>query len=145
IRDRNVTGVQTCALPISLFIVARFRNELIFSSGLNDLSPKELAVQLRTMSVDKRAHAMGMALGTAGGSVVFAGATVLIALAALSIIGIPFLTSMAFAAAATVLVAVLVALTFLPALLGLLGTRAFAIRIPGPKVPDPEDEKPTID
>src|SRR5699024_12649778 len=71
-------------LVYSLFIVALFLNELIFSSGLNDLSPKELAVQLRTMSVDKRAHAMGMALGTAGGSVVFAGATVLIALAALS-------------------------------------------------------------
>lgn len=131
-------------IDYSLFIVARFRNELISSSGLNDLSPKELAEELRTMSVDKRAHAMGMALGTAGGSVVFAGATVLIALAALSIIAIPFLTAMAFAAAATVLVAVLVALTFLPALLGLLGTRAFAIRIPGPKVPDPEDEKPTM-
>ena len=104
-------------IDYSLFIVARFRNELISSSGLNDLSPKELAEKLRTMSMDKRAHAMGMALGTAGGSVVFAGATVLIALAALSIIGIPFLTAMAFAAAATVLVAVLVALTFLPALL----------------------------
>ena len=51
---------------------------------------------------------------------------------------------MALAAAATVAIAVLVALTFLPSLLGLLGTRAFAIRVPGPKVPDPEDEKPTM-
>ena len=32
----------------------------------------------------------------------------------------------------------------MPSLLGLLGTRAFAIRVPGPKVPDPEDEKPTM-
>lgn len=96
------------------------------------------------MDKDTRAHAMGMALGTAGGSVVFAGTTVLIALAALSIIRIPFLTTMALAAAGTVFIAVLVALTFLPSLLGLLGTRAFAIRIPGPKVPDPEDEKPTM-
>ncbi|MBC3179430.1 MMPL family transporter [Corynebacterium lujinxingii] len=131
-------------IDYSLFIVARFRNELISSSGLNDLSPKELAQALKKMDKDQRAHAMGMALGTAGGSVVFAGTTVLIALAALSIIRIPFLTTMALAAAATVAIAVLVALTFLPSLLGLLGTRAFAIRIPGPKVPDPEDEKPTM-
>ena len=131
-------------IDYSLFIVARFRNELISSSDLNDLTPKELAKQLRTMDKATRAHAMGMALGTAGGSVVFAGTTVLIALAALSIIRIPFLTTMALAAAATVAVAVLVALTFLPSLLGLLGTRAFAIRIPGPRVPDPEDEKPTM-
>ena len=131
-------------IDYSLFIVARFRNELIASSGLNDLSPKELARELRKMDKDTRAHAMGMALGTAGGSVVFAGTTVLIALAALSIIRIPFLTTMALAAAGTVFIAVLVALTFLPSLLGLLGTRAFAIRIPGPKVPDPEDEKPTM-
>jgi len=131
-------------IDYSLFIVARFRNELIASSGLNDLSPKELSQELRKMDKDTRAHAMGMALGTAGGSVVFAGTTVLIALAALSIIRIPFLTTMALAAAGTVFIAVLVALTFLPSLLGLLGTRAFAIRIPGPKVPDPEDEKPTM-
>ena len=131
-------------IDYSLFIVARFRNELITSSGLNDLTPKELAQELRKMDKDTRARAMGMALGTAGGSVVFAGTTVLIALAALSIIRIPFLTTMALAAAATVAIAVLVALTFLPSLLGLLGTRAFAIRVPGPKVPDPEDEKPTM-
>lgn len=131
-------------IDYSLFIVARFRNELISSSGLNNLSPQELAQALKKMDKEQRAHAMGMALGTAGGSVVFAGTTVLIALAALSIIRIPFLTTMALAAAATVAIAVLVALTFLPSLLGLLGTRAFAIRIPGPRVPDPEDEKPTM-
>ena len=131
-------------IDYSLFIVARFRNELISSSGLNNLSPQELAQALKKMDKEQRAHAMGMALGTAGGSVVFAGTTVLIALAALSIIRIPFLTTMALAAAATVAIAVLVALTFLPSLLGLLGTRAFAICIPGPRVPDPEDEKPTM-
>ena len=37
-----------------------------------------------------------------------------------------------------------VALTFIPGLLGLLGTKIFAGRVPGPKVPDPEDEKPTM-
>ncbi|GEB98616.1 MMPL family transporter [Corynebacterium flavescens] len=130
-------------IDYALFIVARFRNELITSSGLNDLDPKELAAQLRGMDKATRAHAMGIALGTAGSSVVFAGTTVVIALAALTIIGIPFLGTMAIAAAATVIIAVLVALTFIPALLGLLGTKIFAARVPGPKVPDPEDESPT--
>ena len=131
-------------IDYALFIVARFRNELITSSGLNDLSPKELAQELKKMDKATRAHAMGMALGTAGSSVVFAGATVVIALAALTIIGIPFLSTMAIAAAATVVLAVCVALTFIPGLLGLFGTKVFAGRVPGPKVPDPEDEKPTM-
>src|SRR3954470_6489541 len=61
--------------------------------------------------------------GTAGSAVVFAGLTVVIALAGLSVVGIPFLTVMGLGAAGTVLVAVLVALTLLPALLGFAGRR----------------------
>ncbi|GAA2506857.1 MMPL family transporter [Winogradskya humida] len=63
------------------------------------------------------------ATATAGSAVLFAGATVVIALAALSLAGVPFLTAMALAAAGTVLTAVLVALTLLPALLGFAGLR----------------------
>ncbi|MEV7087528.1 MMPL family transporter [Streptomyces sp. NPDC093085] len=63
----------------------------------------------------------GLANGTAGGAVVFAGATVVIALAALAVVNIPFLTVMGLGAAATVVVSVLVAVTLLPAVLGLLG------------------------
>ncbi|WP_448853812.1 MMPL family transporter [Corynebacterium frankenforstense] len=131
-------------IDYALFITSRFRNELIAAAGAYDTDPKGVAQLLRGLSREQRAHAMGVATGTAGTSVVFAGTTVLIALAALSIINIPFLTWMALAAAATVAIAVLVAVTFLPALLGLLGARAFAGRVPGPKVPDPEDEKPTM-
>src|SRR5699024_7371477 len=131
-------------IDYALFIVAHFANQLSHSSGLTDLSPKEFAAALKNMDKQTRAHAMGMATGTAGSSVVFAGITVVIALAALTIIGIPFLSTMAIAAAVTVAIAVLVALTFIPGLLGLLGTKIFAGRIPGPKVPDPEDEKPTV-
>ncbi|WP_328874664.1 MMPL family transporter [Streptomyces sp. NBC_00287] len=63
------------------------------------------------------------AVATAGGAVVFAGATVIIALAALAVTGIPFLTVMGLAAAATVLLAVLVAITLVPAVLALFGER----------------------
>ncbi|MEE1803253.1 MMPL family transporter [Streptomyces sp. NPDC101062] len=63
------------------------------------------------------------ATGTAGSAVVFAGLTVIIALSGLSVVGIPFLSVMGLAAAGTVLMAVAVAITLLPALLGFAGTR----------------------
>jgi len=75
--------------------------------------------------------AAGMAVGTAGSSVVFAGATVFTALFALIIARIGFLTAMGLAAAGTVAIAVLVSLTLIPAMLGLLGDKAFNGRIPG--------------
>ncbi len=96
-------------IDYALFILARYRTELHHT--------------------DDRQHAIGIAVGTAGSAVVFAGLTVLIALAALSVVNIPFLTAMGLAAAATVFVAVLVALTLLPAVLGLLKSKAFAGRV----------------
>ncbi|MCA9849001.1 MAG: MMPL family transporter, partial [Dehalococcoidia bacterium] len=68
-------------------------------------------------------EAAGRAVGTAGSAVFFAGLTVLVALVALTVIGISLLTTMALVAASTVLLAVLIALTLLPALLGLIGER----------------------
>ncbi|CCK30297.1 hypothetical protein BN159_5918 [Streptomyces davaonensis JCM 4913] len=65
----------------------------------------------------------GRAVGTAGSAVVFAGATVVIALVGLVVVRIPFLTVMGLSAAATVLIAVLVAVTLLPALFGFAGAR----------------------
>jgi uncharacterized membrane protein YdfJ with MMPL/SSD domain len=63
------------------------------------------------------------ATATAGSAVVFAGLTVVIALAGLAVVNIPFLTVMGLAAAGTVTIAVLIALTLLPALLGFVGPR----------------------
>ena len=70
----------------------------------------------------------GSAVGTAGSAVDVAGATVIIALAGLSVVGIPFLGEMGLAAAFAVAVAVVMALTLLPALLGFMGTRALPRR-----------------
>ena len=131
-------------IDYALFIVSRFRTELVKHIGGNDLQPRELAQQLKTIPRRERAHLAGLAVGKAGSAVVFAGLTVLIALAALSIINIPFLTAMALSAAATVAVAVFVAITLLPAVLGAVGTKVFAARVPVVKAPDPEDEKPTM-
>lgn len=90
-------------IDYSLFITSRHRQYL-----LDGLAPEEAAAR---------------AVGTAGSAVVFAGATVVIALANLSVVGIPFLTVMGLAASATVAVAVLVAITLQPALLGFAGLR----------------------
>ncbi|MFC4856051.1 MMPL family transporter [Actinophytocola glycyrrhizae] len=85
-------------IDYAMFVVSRYREE---RHGQDDA---ELAV--------------GRAVGTAGSAVVFAGMTVVIALAGLSVVGIPMLAKMGLAAAGAVVVAVLVALTLAPALLG---------------------------
>jgi RND superfamily putative drug exporter len=79
----------------------------------------------RTQLADGMAaeESVARATATAGSAVFFAGATVVIALAGLSIVGVPFLTAMGLAAAGTVLTAVLVALSLLPAMLGFAGAR----------------------
>ncbi|MEO3936451.1 MMPL family transporter [Dermatophilaceae bacterium Soc4.6] len=74
------------------------------------------------------AEAVALAVGTAGSAVVVAGATVVIALSGLAVSGIPFLTQMGLAAAGTVVVAVLVALTLVPAALGYVGLRVLPRR-----------------
>ncbi|MFM9607792.1 MMPL family transporter [Streptomyces niveiscabiei] len=90
-------------IDYALFIVSRYRAEL--AEGRD------------------REEAAGRATGTAGSAVVFAGLTVVIALAGLAVVNIPMLTKMGIAAAGTVAIAVLIALTMIPALLGYAGKR----------------------
>jgi RND superfamily putative drug exporter len=66
---------------------------------------------------------IGLAAGTAGGSVVFAALTVIIALCGLAVVGIPFLTIMGVAAAGAVFLSMLLSLTLIPAMLGFAGDR----------------------
>ncbi|MBB6634479.1 MMPL family transporter [Cohnella thailandensis] len=68
-------------------------------------------------------ESIARANATAGSAVIFAGLTVIIALAGLSIVNIPFLTVMGLAGAFTVLIAVIVAVTLLPSILGLAGAK----------------------
>ncbi|MDO0916637.1 MMPL family transporter [Streptomyces sp. DT2A-34] len=86
-----------------LFILSRHRQQLA-----RGMAPQE---------------SVALANGTAGSAVVFAGATVIIALGALSVIGIPFLTTMGLGAAGAVVIAVLAAITLLPAIAGFAGSR----------------------
>nr|WP_223183974.1 MULTISPECIES: MMPL family transporter [unclassified Streptomyces] len=90
-------------IDYALFIVSRYRAEL--AEGR------------------EKEEAAARATGTAGSAVVFAGLTVVIALVGLAVVNIPMLTKMGFAAAGTVVIAVLIALTLVPALLGFAGDK----------------------
>src|SRR5918996_625106 len=90
-------------IDYALFIISRHRTQLFEGMELEESAAR--------------------AVGTAGSAVVFAGATVVIALAALTVVGIPFMTAMGLAAAGTVAVAVAISLTLVPALLGFAGMR----------------------
>jgi putative drug exporter of the RND superfamily len=78
---------------------------------------------------------------TAGGAVVFAGFTVVIALCSLAFAGIPLVSTLGFTAAIAVLTAVCAATTLLPAVLGLLGPRIDSLRVRLGRT-HPDDRKP---
>ncbi|MGA8045237.1 MAG: MMPL family transporter [Dermatophilaceae bacterium] len=95
-------------IDYSLFLINRHRQQVMHG-----------------MSVES---SIALAVGTSGNAVTFAGLTVIIALAALTLTGIPFLGVMGLVAAATVAIAVLVALTLTPAMLSLMGMRVLPKR-----------------
>ena len=90
-------------IDYSLFLINRHRQQLRHGMPLHD--------------------SIALAVGTSGNAVTFAGLTVIIALSALVLTGMPFLGTMGLVAAATVALAVLVAITLTPAMLSLLGLR----------------------
>jgi len=101
------------AIDYSLFIVSRFREELARGKNAED--------------------AVGIALATAGRAILFSGITVAIGLAGMLFYPGTFLVSLGISGSLVVAAAVLYALTFLPALLSILGPRVGAWRLPLPR------------
>ena len=95
-------------IDYALFIVTRHRQQM--GEGME---PRESAAR---------------AVATAGGAVLFAGTTVVIALCSLALAGIPIVSALGYTAAIAVVVAVLAAITLMPALLGILGHRVESLR-----------------
>ncbi|OIQ79280.1 membrane protein YdfJ [mine drainage metagenome] len=95
-------------IDYALFIVSRYRKEIS-----NGVEPEEAAAT---------------AINTSGRAVIFAGATVCIALLGLLVLRLPFLNGVAVAAAVTVLITMLAAITLLPALFGLMKRHVFSRR-----------------
>src|SRR5579862_2491499 len=108
----NVATIVGLGISIdySLFMTRRFREELVKGVGLRE--------------------AVAWSVATTGEAILFSGLTVMIGFCGLFLIGIPFMTSFGIGGALTVAAAVLAALTLLPALLGILGPRINALRLP---------------
>ncbi|WP_431711388.1 MMPL family transporter [Glutamicibacter uratoxydans] len=90
-------------IDYALFIIHRHRTQLLDGMEVGE--------------------SIARAVGTSGNAVVFAGLTVIIALSALVVPGLPFLAVLGLSAAFTVLMAVLLSITLLPALLSLAGNK----------------------
>jgi RND superfamily putative drug exporter len=86
-------------------------------------------------------ESIARATATAGGAVVFAGFTVVIALCSLAFAGIPLVSTLGFTAAVAVVVAVAAATTLLPAMLGALGPHINSLRVKLGKT-HPDDKEP---
>ncbi|MDR5699176.1 MMPL family transporter [Agromyces aerolatus] len=95
-------------IDYSLFIINRHRKQLLEGADVHE--------------------SVGLANGTAGNAVVFAGTTVIVALLALNVTGVPFLGLMGTVGAIGVAIAVLIAVSLTPALLGLIGVRVLGTR-----------------
>ncbi|MBT2281936.1 MMPL family transporter [Priestia megaterium] len=91
-------------IDYALFILSRHRQQL--AEGIEDME-----------------ESVARSVATAGSAVVFAGLTVIVALCGLSVVGIPFLTAMGLTAGLSVFVVVLVAITLVPAVIGVAGHR----------------------
>ena len=96
------------AVDYSLFVLARYREEI---AGGRDAD-----------------EARATAMRTSGIAVAFSGVTVIVSLAGLFLIDSKTMRSMAIGAIVVVAIAVLAAVTLLPALIALLGRRAYRAR-----------------
>ncbi len=96
-------------IDYALFITNKYRSYLLMGYSYEDATKRALA--------------------TAGNAVVFAAITVIIALSALTVVNIPFMTTMGLAGAGSIAIAALVAISALPALLRLAGSKIFSRKL----------------
>jgi uncharacterized membrane protein YdfJ with MMPL/SSD domain len=84
-------------------------------------------------------ESIAMAVATSGSAIVFAGTTVVIALLALIVAGIPLVTALGYSSAVAVVTAVIAAITLLPAMLAIVGRHIESARVPAFLRPAPKD------
>lgn len=117
------TGIGVISLLTYVFDIPNITLTLAIMIGLAVGIDYALFILFRYRQIMKtetnHVKGVGLAVGTAGSAVIFAGITVIIAVCGLSLVGIDFLAVMGFASAISVLVAVLSALTLLPALISI--------------------------
>lgn len=121
------TGVGIISLLTFVFDIPNITLTLAVMIGLAVGIDYALFILFRYREIRKtepsHTKAVGLAVGTAGSAVIFAGITVIIAVCGLSLVGIDFLAVMGFASAVSVLLAVISALTLLPALMSIFNKK----------------------
>ncbi|HEY2600875.1 MAG TPA: MMPL family transporter [Thermoleophilaceae bacterium] len=100
-------------IDYALFIVTRHKAQMAGGLELNESIARSVA--------------------TSGGAVTFAGGTVIVALGSLAVAGIPLVSTLGYTAAIAVAVAVLAAITLLPALLAIIGRHIYSLKLPLPE------------
>lgn len=108
-------------IDYALFVINRYRQAVLVGRDTKDAALE--------------------AVNTAGRAVMFAGTTVVIALAGLFVLGISFMNGLAVGAGITVIMVMLTAVTLLPAVMSLLGKKTFAIKMPWARHPKPTGQK----
>ncbi|MDR3116913.1 MAG: MMPL family transporter [Bifidobacteriaceae bacterium] len=106
-------------IDYALFILARHRDQLLEKQLLKNQSVQKNLSKVQFLENTDINESIAQAVATAGGAVVFAGMTVIIALLGLGVTGIGFLTLMGQAAAFGVAIAVITSITLLPAILAI--------------------------
>jgi RND superfamily putative drug exporter len=114
----NIVSIIGLGISIdySLFMLRRFRDEMVSANSSN--------------SSDSIPDAVGSTIATSGEAILFSGLIVMIGFSAMLLIGVPLMSSLGIGGAVVVAVAVLAALTLLPAVLSVLGPRVNALRMP---------------
>ena len=137
-------GQALVLVTASYFTVATFAPTLAAMIGLGvgiDYSLFVINRYKQALEAGREPRAAVMeSVRTAGRAVLFAAFTVMIALSGLFVIGFDFFNGLAVASIATVAMMLIGATFLLPAILALLGRRAFAVRMPWarkPKVHNP--------
>lgn len=97
-------------IDYSMFILARHREQIAEGMGI----PESIA----------------RSVATSGAAVVFAGVTVILALCSLAVTRLPLVRSMGMFSAVAVVTAILAAVTLMPALLAIAGSRVDSLRLP---------------
>ena len=129
------TGIGIITLLTNIILIPDFAVQIGAMIGLGVGIDYALFIVTRYRTSLAAGHtkynAVGIAIDTAGRSVIFAGITVVLSLLGMLLIGLPFISGLGVGAASTVAVTMLASVTLLPALLGMVGDRVEVSRVRG--------------
>ncbi|HKG40003.1 MAG TPA: MMPL family transporter [Conexibacter sp.] len=142
-----IAGLSGITLLSHLTVVPTSAPTLAIMLGLGvgiDYALFIVTTHRETLARGMEVHeSVARAVATSGGAVLFAGTTVVVAVCSLAVAGIPLVTTLGLTTGLMVAVAVICALTLLPAILASVGTRINSLPLPGRRPERPLDVEHT--